>query len=91
MGLTGEYIRERFMIFSSGHGEVLPYTSLGYSFYVYHYAGSRKVSGVVDNILINPYLTVDLSEPVGLQKLSLTAGWIQALQNDRKNIGRYLT
>ena len=90
MGLTGEYRRERFMIFSSGHGEVLPYTSLGYSFYVYHYAGSRKVRGVVDNILINPYLTVDLSEPVGLQKLSLTAGWIQALQNDRKNIGRYV-
>ena len=90
MGLTGEYRRERFMIFSSGHGEVLPYTSLGYSFYVYHYAGSRKVRGVVDNILINPYISVDLDEPTGLQKLSLTAGWIQALQNDRKNIGRYV-
>ena len=90
MGMTGEYRRERFMIFSSGHGEVLPYTSLGYSFYVYHYAGSRKVRGVVDNILINPYLTVDLSGPTGLHKLSLTAGWIQALQNDRKNIGRYI-
>lgn len=89
MGLTGEYRRERFMIFSSGSGRVLPYTDLGYSFYVYHYAGSRKVRGVVDNILINPYLNVDLSRPTGLQKLSFTAGWIQGLQNDRKNIGRY--
>ena len=67
MGLTGEYRRERFMIFSSGEGRVLPYTSLGYSFYVYHYAGSRKVRGVVDNILVNPYITADLSRPAGLQ------------------------
>lgn len=88
MGLTGEYRRERFMIFSSGEGRVLPYTSLGYSFYVYHYAGSRKVRGVVDNILVNPYITADLSRPAGLQKLSFTAGWLQALQNDRRNIGR---
>lgn len=89
MGMTGEYRRERFMIFSSGQGRVLPYTHLGYAAYMYHYAGSRKVRGVVDNILINPYLTVDLSRPLGLQNLSFTAGWIQALQNDRKNIGRY--
>ena len=89
MGLTGEYRRERFMIFSSGEGRILPYTNMGYSFYVYHYAGSKMVRGVVDNILINPYVVVDLSRPAGMQKLSFTAGWIQALQNDRKNIGTY--
>ena len=90
MGLTGEYRRERFMIFSSGEGQVLPFTSFGYSFYVYHYAGSRKVRGVVDNILINPYAVVDMGEPTGMQRLKLTFGWIQALQNDRRNIGRYV-
>lgn len=89
MGMTGEYIRERFMIFSSGQGRVLPYTHLGYSAYVYHYAGSRKVRGVVDNMLLNPYLTIDLSRPLGIQDFNITAGWIQALQNDRKNIGTY--
>lgn len=89
MGMTGEYRRERFMIFSSGQGRVLPYTHLGYSAYVYHYAGSRKVRGVVDNMLLNPYLTVDLSRPLGMQDFNITAGWIQALQNDRKNIGTY--
>lgn len=89
MGMTGEYRRERFMIFSSGQGRVLPYTHLGYSAYVYHYAGSRKVRGVVDNMLLNPYLTIDLSRPLGIQDFNITAGWIQALQNDRKNIGTY--
>ena len=89
MGMTGEYRRERFMIFSSGQGRILPYTHLGYSAYVYHYAGSRKVRGVVDNILLNPYLTIDLSRPLGIQDFNITAGWIQALQNDRKNIGTY--
>lgn len=90
MGMTGEFRRERFMIFSSGEGEILPMLNLGYSFYVYHYAGSRQVRGVVDNILLNPYASIDLSRPLGVQKLKLTAGWIQALQNDRKNIGSYL-
>ena len=90
MGLTGEYRRERFMIFSSGEGQVLPLTTFGYSFYVYHYAGSRKGRGVVDNILINPYARIDLGERMGLQKFSITLGWLQALQNDRRNVGRYV-
>lgn len=90
MGLTGEYRRERFMIFSSGEGQVLPLTTFGYSFYVYHYAGSRKVRGVVDNILINPYARIDLGERMGMQKFSITLGWLQALQNDRRNVGRYV-
>lgn len=90
MGLTGEYLRERFMIFSSGEGQVLPLTTFGYSFYVYHYAGSRKVRGVVDNILINPYARIDLGERMRMQKFSMTLGWLQALQNDRRNVGRYV-
>ena len=90
MGLTGEYRRERFMIFSSGEGQVLPLTTFGYSFYVYHYAGSRKVRGVVDNILINPYARIDLGERMGMQKFSITLDWLQALQNDRRNVGRYV-
>ena len=90
MGLTGEWRRERFMIFSSGEGRVLPLTTFGYSFYVYHYAGSRNVRGVVDNILINPYVRLDLGEKLGMQKFSMTLGWLQALQNDRRNVGRYV-
>lgn len=89
MGLTGQYRRERFMLFSSGEGQILPFTSLGYSVYVYHYAGSRKVRGVVDNILVNPYIRLDLAELIGIQKFSLVAGWLQAMQNDRRNVGTY--
>ena len=46
--------------------------------------------GVVDNILINPYARIDLGERMGLQKFSITLGWLQALQNDRRNVGRYV-
>jgi hypothetical protein len=45
---------------------------------------------VVDNFLVNPYLELDLAKVTGLQAFSLRAGWLQTMQNDRKNIGHYL-
>lgn len=90
MGQFGDYRREKFMIYSSGEGEILPMTRLGYSAYMYHFACSRDVDGVVDNILLNPYIEIDAGRKAGLQKLAFTIGWLQAMQHDRKNVGHYV-
>ncbi len=89
-GQYSQTIREKFLVFSSGEGKVAPVLSLGYSFYMCHFAGSREVSGVVDNILANPYARFDFGHLIGLQRFSLRLGWLQAMQNDRRNIGRYV-
>lgn len=89
MGMFGTDRRERFMIFSSGHGSLSEMFSLGYAAYLYHFAGSENVSGVVDNALVNPYATLDLSRRTGLQRLDFRLGYLQSMQNDRKNIGKY--
>ncbi|MBQ8837788.1 MAG: hypothetical protein IJ005_00545 [Bacteroidales bacterium] len=89
MGQVGQTRRERFMIFSSGEGQLIPSLSLGYAAYMYHFAGSRQVKGVVDNVLINPYMRFDLGHLMDIQRLSVRLGWLQGMQNDRKNIGIY--
>ena len=89
MGQIGQTERERFMIYSSGEGSLTDFLTLGYSGYVYHFAGCYEVRGVVDNILINPYARLDLAQYTDFQTLTFRLGWLQALQNDRRNIGQY--
>lgn len=89
MGMYGTDRRERFMIFTSGNGRLCDFLTAGYAAYLYHFAGAENVSGVVDNALVNPYVTFDLSSLCGLQRLDFTLGWLQSMQNDRKNIGKY--
>ena len=88
-GRIGNNVREKFMIYSSGEGQIAPALYLGYAAYMYHFANSNQVSGVVDNVLINPWVKLDLSAFSGLQSLSFKLGWLQAMQNDRKHIGIY--
>jgi len=90
MGKIGESRRERFMIFSSGEGKVLPFMSLGYSAYMYHFACTRHIDGVVDNILASPFVKFDLSGITGLQCFNISLNWLQSLQNDRLHVGRYV-
>ena len=90
MGQYGNFRREKFMVFSSGEGKVSPMLSLGYSAYMYHFACSNDVDGVVDNMLVNPYARLELGPKVGFQELSVTLGWLQGLQHDRKNVGHYV-
>lgn len=90
MGRYGDNCRERFMVFSSGEGRVASFLTLGYSGYMYHFASSEQVKGVVDNILVNPYARFDLGRYMGLQSFSVRLGWLQAMQNDRRNVGRYV-
>ena len=90
MGQYGQSRREKFMVFSSGEGKVARNLSLGYSAYMYHFACSREVIGVVDNMLINPYISMDLKEKTKMDTFTLTAGWLQAFQHDRLNVGHYV-
>ena len=90
MGKYGTDRRERFLIFTSGEGKVLPFMSLGYAGYMLHYANSLKVKGLVDNILVNPYARLDFGDMTPFQTLSFRVGWLQALQRDRKMVGRFV-
>ena len=90
MGQYGTARRERFMIFSSGEGLVAPMLYFGYSGYMYHFANSVQVKGLVDNILLNPYARLDLAQRTGLQTFDITLGWLQALQHNRKHVGHYV-
>lgn len=90
MGKYGTARRERFMVFSSGEAALSGILKLGYSGYMYHFAGCENVWGVVDNILLNPYIGLDLSRKTGLQRLEISLGWLQSMQNDRRNVGNYV-
>ena len=90
MGKYGENRRERFMIFTSGNSRLTEFFKIGWSACMYHYAGSENVMGVVDNILVNPYVSFELGKYAGMQRLSLSLGWLQSMQNDRRNVGKYV-
>ncbi|MBQ4278681.1 MAG: hypothetical protein IJC16_01830 [Rikenellaceae bacterium] len=81
-GMITNTDRERFMVFSSGRiGSETVYG--GYFFDMHHFAGTYLVDGVVDNVLIEPYVGVSLARQANFEKLSLEAGWINAFQHVR--------
>lgn len=90
MGKPGYARKEKFMIFSSGESHITSFMNLGYAAYMYHFAGSRKARGVVDNILLNPYAEFDFGEDMNMQEFSLRFGWLQAMQHDREFVGHYV-
>lgn len=90
MGQYGDSRREKFMVFSAGNFKVAPFMSLGYSAYMYHFAGSRIAKGVVDNILLNPHVDVDFTPWMKIQKFSMRFGWLQSFQHDRVQVGNYV-
>lgn len=90
MGQYSENQRERFMIFTSGEGRVAPILSLGYSGYMYHFANSWNVKGLIDNILLNPYARLNFNHLTDFQALSVRIGYLQAMQNNRKHVGHYV-
>lgn len=86
--------REKFMLLSGG--EWRPWrkvpVSAGYNLSMLHHAGSEEVGGVVDNILVYPYLKAKYSWRLGRRDAaaSLSVGWLQAFQNDRRYVGHYV-
>ena len=89
-GQKGQVRKEKFMIFTSGESHVTPFMNIGLSGYMYHFAGSKKARGVVDNILLNPYMRFELGGMMQLQKFDVRLGWVQAMQHDRVNVGHYV-
>lgn len=89
-GQYGESRREKFLVFTAGEGKVLPFMSLGYAGYMFHYANSVRVKGLMDNILVNPYARFEFGGGVGLQMLSFRIGWLQAMQRDRVKVDAFI-
>ncbi len=90
IGQKGYARKEKFMLFSAGESLITPFFKVGYAGYMYHFAGSHKARGVVDNILLNPYVQFDFGKKMNLQELSFRFGWLQAMQHDREFVGHYV-
>ena len=90
MGQFGQVRKEKFMVFSYGQTDITRFFKIGYSAYMYHFAGSEKARGVVDNILFNPFLKFDFADHLGFQEFSVRLGWLQAMQHDRVFVGHYV-
>lgn len=82
--------REKFMLFSAGRLNLGALYG-GYHFTMYHHAGSHLIDGVVDNVLIHPFVGTDLTRLTGMDSLTFQVGWINAFQNDRKYVNKYVT
>lgn len=76
--------REKFRLFSAGEYTRQVFTC-GYTASVYHFAGRVGVAGVVDNIAVQPYIGAKFEHLLPIDRLSLTAGWIQTFQRDRRS------
>ena len=75
--------RECFRVFSAGRFKI-PYFYAGYSAQMFHLAKSGTgAKGVVDNIMIIPYVGVDITPAVPLDKFYVQLGWQQSIQRDR--------
>ncbi len=90
IGRKGHARKEKFMLFSAGESRITSWFKVGYSAYMYHFAGSKKARGVVDNILLNPYAKFDIGDRMGFQEFSCRIGWLQAMQHDREFVGHYV-
>ena len=89
-GMVKASRREEFFIFTSGRYMPFKWFKVGWEAYMHHVAASEDVWGVVDDILAEPYLSFDFAPFAGVQNLSLRAGWIQALQRDRRMVGNFV-
>ena len=83
MGKKGVERKERFQVFTAGEWQAARWLSLGWTGSLYHYAGSVKAPGVVDNHLLEPWIKADFSRGTRWQELSLQAGALVSYQRDR--------
>ncbi len=90
IGCKGYARKEKFMLFSAGESNITPWLEVGYAAYMYHFAGSEKARGVVDNILMNPYAKFDFGGRMGFREFSFRFGWLQSMQHDREFVGHYV-
>ncbi len=75
-------VRERFRITSSMEFDPA-FLVFGYNFNMLHLAASKEVGGVVDNILIYPYIGIDFAKYTSDVDLEFRIGWLSSYQNNR--------
>ena len=80
-GKYGQSSRERFQILSAGHWKMFDSFYLGWDACLYHFACSEVFKNVVDNMFAHPYIM--FSPKTEMQKLSISAGWMQKYDWDR--------
>ncbi len=90
IGRKGYARKEKFMLFSAGESSITPWFKIGYAGYMFHFAGSGKAKGVVDNILLNPFVKFDFAGRLNFQEFSVRLGWLQSMQHDREFVGHYV-
>lgn len=83
--MMGNTDREIFSIYSASNYQFNMFF-LGYAFHMGHYV----VDGVIDNILLNPYVGLDFSKILPLDVLDVKLGWLQSFQHDRETVGHYV-
>ena len=85
MGMPGIGRREQFRILSFGKGLVTERFYAGWALQVHHYAGSENVRGVVDDILLSPFLELDLTPRRSeIRLFTLSVAWLESFQRDRQ-------
>lgn len=90
MGMRDFSTREAFMIMFSGYLPIKAF-NLGFDFLMGHYAkdyNPETIDGVVDNLMITPYIGGRLK--AGEFAIDLRLTYIQALQRDRINENRWM-
>jgi hypothetical protein len=97
-GMPSKTMRESFRILSAveyNPTDIAPirWLTAGYSFDMYHLANSRGGSeGVVDHIIVNPWAGAAFERLAPwFERLTLTAGWINAFERERAGDNRWLT
>lgn len=88
-GMKARERREEFRIVSSGVSNVAKDVFVGWRFYGHHYANSTAISGVVDDILGEPFIKKEI--PSTMQQLYAELSWLQGLQRDRRVNKGFLT
>ena len=86
---TGEK-REKFLLFLGSRIQIRSFYA-GLQASMYHHARSHLYKGVVDNMLLYPHIGLDLATATRFDQFDVRAGWMQAFQNDRTYVGKYVT
>lgn len=99
LSMISDSQREKFVVFSSGRLNFdRQKLFVGYHASMFHHSVSHTEEGVVDNLLIHPYIGMDFSKKYynkrgkeKLQQICFNVGWLQAAQRDRRNENKFVT
>ena len=83
-GLIGVDRREEFNILSYGECYLKDWLQLGWQGMFHHYANSAAARGVVDDHMLNPFLTFNFAKMTSMQALKLSVGPFLSYQRDRR-------